>query len=943
MTNNAPTTAPSFCGGSVMVSFMVMSNCQSPVICSSTFTVMAPPQVVMNCPANTTVDPCLTQAQVNAAYAAWLATATASGGCGGVLTINAPPAPTICNATSVTRTVTFTYTNSCAPFTTTCTATFSLPAYPDFTVPSNGAGTVACVAQATQPVPPAVLNGCGSLITPTGPSIVNNPNPLSCEGTRTYTWTYTDCAGHAKTWSYIYTIEYQSFSLPANASLTVACPDDTEVVPTAPIVTDNCDVPLTPMMSSTAKPVCESSRVYSFVYTDCEGNTATWTYTYMVEYLDFVLPASEAYTVECPSQALLPMPPVVLDNCGELAQSAGPFISSTYDQYECESSRSYLWTFEDCEGNQHDWSVRYNFSYTADFTILADIENTVACEAAAVVPVPPTVYDMCNNEVAVKLASVVEEIGASGCSGYRIYTFVYNDCGGHEHLWTVTYHIIDNEAPTGEIPDVDERELNCVADVPCPDYDFSSKIDEIVSKGKFRDNCSDVLVTLEKWTDFWQCSDADSDGEYTFGRTFFFRIADECGNAFTSPIPVTYSGACEPICTFTQNAWGNEGDAPGSLQSMTDEALIQSLLSNYGPLKIGGDNRSLTLTEAKCIQNMLPGAGGPSRLANCHQTNCLGCNPTTEGRLKNSLAANTISLMLNVRYNAQYNGMSIQEVLSESLECIEIESNLYGNDPTVIPLQLFIADANGTFYYYPYTIGGLLDLTNRFLDGKMQLSPGQQTLLSKIINLSVNNVNAYLSNCEVRTACEGDGFAGAVTGNRLAVFTAELDGNNVDLSWSLADIENVERFTVERSVNEDEYSLMEYVKPSSNVGLLTYVAADNNPAPGMNFYRLLVESRDGEVDALFAQVDYRPTELQYGFHPNPAEDFVTFTLAKEESIKGVSLEIFDSKGQQVYFKSFGQVGGVVERIDTKDFTSGLYLTRITVGTDRYEAKLVIFN
>ncbi|MBK8567568.1 MAG: hypothetical protein IPN76_30685 [Saprospiraceae bacterium] len=76
--------APSACGGSTTVTFTLTSDCHPPLTCQATFTVTAAPTVVLTCPINTTVDTCQTQAAVNAQFNAWLATASASGGCNGV-------------------------------------------------------------------------------------------------------------------------------------------------------------------------------------------------------------------------------------------------------------------------------------------------------------------------------------------------------------------------------------------------------------------------------------------------------------------------------------------------------------------------------------------------------------------------------------------------------------------------------------------------------------------------------------------------------------------------------------------------------------------------------------------------------------------------------------------------------------------------------------------
>ncbi|MBK9017881.1 MAG: hypothetical protein IPM82_29705 [Saprospiraceae bacterium] len=92
-----------------------------------------------------------------------------------------------------------------------------------FVIPGNGAATVACPAQATQPTPPVVVDNCNLPVIPNGPTITNNPNPIACEGTRTYSWTYSNNTG-SQTWSFVYTIERLDFTVPMNGNAQVACP-----------------------------------------------------------------------------------------------------------------------------------------------------------------------------------------------------------------------------------------------------------------------------------------------------------------------------------------------------------------------------------------------------------------------------------------------------------------------------------------------------------------------------------------------------------------------------------------------------------------------------------------------------------------------------------------------------------------------------------------------
>ncbi len=155
----------------------------------------------------------------------------------------------------------------------------------DFTIAdADGASTVNCIADATMPSAPAVTDHCGNALTPSDTTIVDTPDPVSCEGTRVYTFTYTDCKGNHQDWTYTYTIEYEDFSITeAAGASTVNCIAEA-TMPTAPAVTDHCGNSLTPSdttVADTPDPVtCEGTRVYTFTYTDCEGNHQDWTYTY---------------------------------------------------------------------------------------------------------------------------------------------------------------------------------------------------------------------------------------------------------------------------------------------------------------------------------------------------------------------------------------------------------------------------------------------------------------------------------------------------------------------------------------------------------------------------------------------------------------------------------------------------------------------------------------
>src|SRR5690606_40177789 len=101
------------------------------------FTVTPPTDVVITPPVDETVDACdfATQAEVDAAFATWLATVRVTGGCDPQIDNGNPTAPSLCDGGSVT--VTFTSTDLCG--TETATAIFTVTPPTDVVITPPGA------------------------------------------------------------------------------------------------------------------------------------------------------------------------------------------------------------------------------------------------------------------------------------------------------------------------------------------------------------------------------------------------------------------------------------------------------------------------------------------------------------------------------------------------------------------------------------------------------------------------------------------------------------------------------------------------------------------------------------------------------------------------------------------------------------------------------------
>ena len=150
---------------------------------------------------------------------------------------------------------------------------------PVVSMPAPGGSTVACLNLAVAPTPPSVLDNCGRTLSVS--SGVPGSDP-SCAGSKTWTFTYTDCANQTYLWIYTYTILAPVVSMPASGSSVVTC-YNLAIMPTPPNVLDNCNRPLSISVGVPGNtPSCNGNKTWTFTYTDCANSNYTWVYTYTI-------------------------------------------------------------------------------------------------------------------------------------------------------------------------------------------------------------------------------------------------------------------------------------------------------------------------------------------------------------------------------------------------------------------------------------------------------------------------------------------------------------------------------------------------------------------------------------------------------------------------------------------------------------------------------------
>ncbi len=260
-----------------------------------------------------------------------------------------------------TYTNTWTVTDNCSNVSAIYTQVITVE-NDDFAMPANAGSTVACVADAVAPGLPAVADNCGNTLSPSAPVISAAP---ACEGTMSYTYTYTDCEGNTHDWVYTYTIDdnmkpvlvppaTQNLNVGAGLNCTVSMPDYRSLI----MATDNCNgavtlTQLTPNDPGSAVIGYGGTRTIKIVGTDCAGNSDTTSFTLVLVDSTAPVAISQPVTVYLDASGNASITAAMVnngshDNCSPTTLSVNP---STFNCSNVGSGNTVILTVKDVSLN----------------------------------------------------------------------------------------------------------------------------------------------------------------------------------------------------------------------------------------------------------------------------------------------------------------------------------------------------------------------------------------------------------------------------------------------------------------------------------------------------------------------------------------------------------------------------------------------------------------
>jgi|GEM_PF-1034148 len=195
----------------------------------------------------------------------------------------------------------------------------------------------------------------------------------------------------------------------------------------------------------------------------------------------------------------------------------------------------------------------------------------------------------------------------------------------------------------------------------------------------------------------------------------------------------------------------------------------------------------------------------------------------------------------------------------------------------------------------------------------------------------------------------GFGFAdpGALLPIVLLQFDARINRNNVDVNWTTASELNNDFFTVEKSMDGNEWTTAGIIDGAGNSTIArTYFYSDRNPFPGISYYRLKQTDFDGKTSySSTVSVNMHDVNDIVVF-PNPSSGLVTIAgvdplILQGESENDFSVYVYNALGEKLTVPIL--TGSDEMHADLSRLPKGFYMIVIDQNGSRIHRQVILQN
>jgi Secretion system C-terminal sorting domain len=161
----------------------------------------------------------------------------------------------------------------------------------------------------------------------------------------------------------------------------------------------------------------------------------------------------------------------------------------------------------------------------------------------------------------------------------------------------------------------------------------------------------------------------------------------------------------------------------------------------------------------------------------------------------------------------------------------------------------------------------------------------------------------------------------------LSDFNAILKtDNSVRLTWEYGDDAGIQDFVVQKSNNGNSWSTIGTVLSSSDISDVThYSLLDPDPATGANYYRLIVQNKNGDNSLSMIRQVNLVSKARISFSPNPARN--TIYISAFENDNPLYVKFMAISGVQLQSRVI-EKGNGKSSIDVSGYPSGIYFLEV---------------
>lgn len=423
---------------------------------------------------------------------------------------------------------------------------------------------------------------------------------------------------------------------------------------------------------------------------------------------------------------------------------------------------------------------------------------------------------------------------------------------------------------------------------------------------------------------------------------------------------VTFNGSSTQSITSNNNSFYNvviNNSASGSSAiTLSDNMTITNMLTmTDGIINTGSNILILTSTNASNLSGFS---------SNCY----------VNGTLRRYIATNTSTYSLPVGNSSNYfradvknNNLTGVTYITASFGPLERHSDDDMNVSdgslsytSMCPQGMWTIDANTTptggsydIYLYTANLSGIID--NEFAPLKRPTGASSASAWST----GGGTINA--DNGDGRLASHGyalrkglTDFSEFAVGRKqsgsslpiqLSLFTATIDKNKkVNIVWITQSEINNHYFTVERSLNGVVFETLAEVPGAGNsTQVREYRITDDNPAKGVNYYRLKQTDYDGTYTyshiVSVSNTGYTPSNA-WNVFPNPVERGSLIQVVLDNQNNNKQIEIIESSTGKRIHQATVEAEYHLIQIESS-LAPGLYLLLLHDGAETYTKKLIV--